>query len=199
MDEILKELFGDKSLSYAEFKKATKDLKLADLSKGDYVLKGKHEGELAEANKTAAGFKKQIETLTAELEKHGKSAQTIDELKKSLTEATEKSKLDLAAKDKELANYKKITAVKSHLAKAGAKDADIVFSALGLDLDKLEVKEDGSMIGLAERVENLQKEKVFLFDVKQPVSTHVPGKNTPPADGMIIPPQLLKDLGLKPN
>ena len=184
MSDVLKkleEIFGDKSLSFADFKSKTKDIKFADLAGGEYVSKQKYTDELADAKKQADGFKEQIKTLTADLENHGKNAKTIEDLQKSLTEATEKSKTDLAAKDKEIANTKKMFSVKEHLRNAGAKDPELVIAALKLDFEKLNTNEKGEIVGLADLVAPLQKEKSYLFEVKQPNSTDVGGKK-PPSD-----------------
>ena len=45
MEEELKELFGEKSLSYDDFSKAIegKGMKLANLSAGGYIAKSKYE------------------------------------------------------------------------------------------------------------------------------------------------------------
>ena len=56
--DFLKDVFGDKAITYSELEKAlqnNKDVKLANLANGDYVDKGKYtamENELIKANET---------------------------------------------------------------------------------------------------------------------------------------------------
>lgn len=76
----------------------------------------------------------------------------------------------LAAKDKEkedaLKAQKVEFATREKLREAKAKDADIVFGLL--DRSKIAFGEDGKLQGLDEQLQNLTKEKAFLFDVEDP-------------------------------
>ncbi len=68
MDEELKELFGDKTLSYDDFSKAIegKGIKLANLSAGGYVAKNKYDEDLKKAK--ALDYKKKFEDLQESIE-----------------------------------------------------------------------------------------------------------------------------------
>lgn len=175
-EKILK-LF-DKALTAEEFVKKCEDagIKIADLSEGEYVSVEKHKAELIEVKKESDGYKGQIKTIQEELDKLSKTKQTVEELQKAQTELITKHNNELLAKDREIANKTKIFSIKNHLTNAGAKDVDLAFKALDLDLDKIEIK-DEKIIGLEERVADLQKNKDFLFNVKTPAKTNVGGQD----------------------
>lgn len=68
MEEELRELFGDATLSYEDFTKAVegKGMKLANLSNGGYVAKSKYDDDLKKAR--ALDYKKKFEDLQASIE-----------------------------------------------------------------------------------------------------------------------------------
>lgn len=174
LEKVLK-LF-DKALTAEEFKVKldTAGIKIADLSEGDYVSSEKFKAEIADAKKEADGYKSQVKSMQDEIEKLSTSAKTVEELQKAQAELVAKHTAELANKDKELANKTKAFAIKNHLSKAGAKDVDLVFKALDLDLEKVEIKDD-TVIGLNDMVAELQKTKDFLFEVQNPAKTKVAG------------------------
>lgn len=85
--EVLKEIFGKESLSYEqlEAKLAEKKMKLADLSTGDYVGKGKYEEMLAERDNLKARLDEangKLEGYDPEWQK--KAAQAENEAKQEM-------------------------------------------------------------------------------------------------------------------
>lgn len=68
MEEELKELFGENSLSYDDFTKAieSKGMKLANLSAGGYVAKNKYDDDLKKAKNL--DYKKKYEDLEASIQ-----------------------------------------------------------------------------------------------------------------------------------
>ena len=68
MEEELKELFGENSLSYNDFSKAVeeKGMKLANLSAGGYVAKSKYDDDVKKAK--ALDWKKKYEDLEKSIE-----------------------------------------------------------------------------------------------------------------------------------
>ena len=68
MDEELKDLFGENSLSYDDFSKAIeeKGMKLANLSAGGYVAKSKYDDDLKKAKNL--DYKKKYEDLEASIQ-----------------------------------------------------------------------------------------------------------------------------------
>lgn len=67
-NDELKELFGDKSLSFDDFTKAidSKGMKLADLSAGGYVAKSKYDEDVKKAK--GLDYKKKFEDLQKSIE-----------------------------------------------------------------------------------------------------------------------------------
>jgi hypothetical protein len=96
------------------------------------------------------GMKKQIEDLQAENKKK-------DE--------------DHAAEIKQL---KVDNAIEAALTGANAKN-NVAVKALLKDLDKAELADDGTIKGLAEQIEALQKSDAYLFDTKETKKTQVKG------------------------
>lgn len=68
MEDELKELFGENSLSYDDFSKAieSKGMKLANLSAGGYVAKNKYDDDLKKAKNL--DYKKKYEDLEASIQ-----------------------------------------------------------------------------------------------------------------------------------
>lgn len=68
MDEELKELFGENTLSYDDFTKAVeeKGMKLANLSAGGYIAKSKYDDDVKKAK--GLDYKKKFEDLQASIE-----------------------------------------------------------------------------------------------------------------------------------
>lgn len=68
MEEDLKELFGENSLSYDDFSKAIeeKGIKLANLSSGGYIAKSKYDDDVKKAK--ALDWKKKYEDLEKSIE-----------------------------------------------------------------------------------------------------------------------------------
>jgi len=68
MDEELKELFGEKTLSFDDFTKAVdgKGIKLANLSSGNYVAKSKYDEDVKKAK--GLDYKKKFEDLQNSIE-----------------------------------------------------------------------------------------------------------------------------------
>lgn len=68
MDDELKELFGDKALSYDDFTKQVegKGIKLVNLSAGGYVAKNKYDDDVKKAKNL--DYKKKFEDLQASIE-----------------------------------------------------------------------------------------------------------------------------------
>ncbi len=61
----LKAIFGEEALTLAQFQEKTKDMKLVDLSGGEYVAKGKYDGDIKKVKDELVEAKKTITTLEA--------------------------------------------------------------------------------------------------------------------------------------
>lgn len=160
--------------AFAELEKASANMKLADLSTGEYVSKGKHEGEVKELNSKIETLTAQAQETSAEMEKLSKSGATVEGLQKQIQTMQENHKEALQELERTNANDKKMFAVKAALSAAGAHDPDLAFTALGVDLDKLEYGENNTIIGLSDRIKGLQETKHFLWKETKPANGHLP-------------------------
>lgn len=161
--DFLKDIFGDKAITFDEFSKGveSKKIKLADLSGGAYVSKEKLDAKIEE-----------LKTVQASL------AEKDAALKKWDGVDLEKLKAENDAKtqelNKQLAALKKQNAVETSLLAENIQDLKAIKAYI--DFDTVKVGDDGSVTGLKEQVEKLRNEKAFLFKVQQSGQ----GENQPP-------------------
>lgn len=154
----IKELFGDKALTYADFEKAAGEhkAKFVDLSEGGYVDKGKFDGkdtELKTANSTIADLQNKVKAF---------DGVDVEALKQSVKDAQVKYDTDIGA-------LKKSSAI--NLALVGAKARDVKAVLPFVNMDAVTVDGDGDkVLGLDEQVQNLKKDKAFLFDEEKPAT-----------------------------
>ena len=110
-------------------------------------------------------------------------------------EGAEKSIADLQEqlkqKDTAVLAARKDAAVQVALTQAKAKNAKAVMALL--DADKLELQEDGTVKGLKEALEGLQKSDAYLFESTKPATPPPSGFNPPPEGGGTPPPVTLQD------
>lgn len=110
-------------------------------------------------------------------------------------EGAEKSIADLQEqlkqKDTAILATRKEAAVQVALGQAKAKNTKAVMALL--DADKLELQEDGSVKGLKDALDALQKSDAYLFDSVNPATSPPSGFNPPPAGGGAPPPTTLQD------
>ena len=151
-----------------------------------YVPKTRYD-EVNDAKKNAEALVKERDK---QLEEVKKSTGDNEELKKQIETLQEANK---TAKAEYEANIKKMAidnAVQSALKDAGAKNVTALMALLK-DMDKAELADDGTVKGLAEQIQELQKSESYLFNTKaepQPKpsgvtpansgSTHIPGTIT---------------------
>lgn len=156
--DFLKELFGDKAMTFDELKAAVEangKMKIINLKDGGYVDKDKFTAKEAEAT----ALKEQITNANKQ----------IDDFKKldveGIKAAADKYKSDYeAAQSKYQADIEKMKldyAIERELRNAKAKNVKAVKALL--DLDK--VKLDGeSLLGLTEQLETTKTDAPYLFD-----------------------------------
>lgn len=146
----IKTLFGDKTLTFADFEKVAAEAKakFVDLSEGGYVDKHKLDDKITELG-TANGT---IQTLQETVKKF--DGVDVEKLKTDLAAAQTKY-------DTDVGNLKRDSAV--NLALLGAKARDVKAIMPFLDLDT--VKLDGDKVmGLDEQLQKLKTDKAFLFE-----------------------------------
>lgn len=146
----IKELFGDKSLTYADFEKAAteKKAKFVDLSEGGYVDKHKLDDKVAEIGK-ANDTIKQLQDTVKKFD-----GVDVEKLKNDLTAAETKYQTDVGT-------LKRDSAV--NMALIGAKARDVKAVRPFLDMDTIKLDGD-KVMGLDEQLQKLKTDKSFLFE-----------------------------------
>ena len=127
-----------------------------------YIPKSRFD-EVNEAKKNAESLVKERDKQLEDLKK---STGDNEELKNQITQLQNENK---TAKEKYEADIKKMqidNAVQSALKDAGAKNTTALMALLK-DLDKAELAEDGTVKGLAEQIQELQKSESYLFNMSQ--------------------------------
>lgn len=130
------------------------------------------EGQVAERDKA-------IEGLNANIKAGEDAAQSIQQLQEQLKD-----------KDARLLAIRKDAAIQVALTQAKARNPKAALALL--EADKLELQEDGTVKGLKEALEGLQKSDAYLFDTGEPAKpTGAGGFNPPPAGNEPTKPQTL--------
>lgn len=153
----------------------------------DYIPKSRFD-EVNEAKKNAESLVKERDK---QLEDVKKASGDNEELKKQIEQLQEDNK---AAKQKYDADIKKMqidNAVHSALKDAGAKNVTALMALLK-DIDKAELAEDGTVKGLAEQIQELQKSESYLFNIKTEPQNKPTGA-TPANSGSNIPGTITKE------
>lgn len=154
--EFLKQILGDELYGQVTEKLKGSNIKLADLSKGEYVGKGKFteieamngelKTQLVEANKQIEAFK------GMDIEGVKKAA---DDYKAAAKKAQEDADAKIAAMQFDYA-------IERELIGAKARDPKVVTPLLKRDALKYT---DGTIAGLKEQLEALTKSHDYLFDI----------------------------------
>jgi hypothetical protein len=119
--------------------------------------------EVNTAKNTAEALVKERD---AQLETLKNSTGDVETLKKQIETLQTDNKAKDDAHAAEIRQLKLDNAVNSALSGAKAKNA-LAVKALLKDLDKAEIGEDGTVKGLAEQIEALQKSDAYLFEAKE--------------------------------
>lgn len=169
--EFLKELFGGKELGYEAFAEAVgaKGYKLADLSKGDYVAKGKLKDEI-DKNKALSDKIKGLEESAGDAEEFKKK---YEELKEEVDRKEREAAEQLA--DKELTD--------SIVGVFGDRKFTSEYVKRGLieDMKSEIAKPENKGKGYAELFEGLTKDKEGIFASENPAGAM--GGINPPSGG----------------
>lgn len=155
MEELLKQL----GITDDKVEAATAAIK-AYLD-GEYVPKGRFN----EVNTAKKALEEQLTVRNKEmkaLQKQAEGAKDVEGLQKQISELTEKQKADQVEYESQLKKLKLDNAIALQIADK-AQDVDIVSGLI--NRDKLIVNEDGSITGLTEQVEALQKKKHFCLNL----------------------------------
>lgn len=152
--------------------------------------------ELTEAEKLA---KSQLEQTNKQLEELKKGSTLTEEQKKQLE--TLKTQLEEQKKthETEVKKLRMNHAVETELSKAKAKNLKAARALL--DESKIVLGEDGTIAGLKEQLEAMQKDNAYLFETTTPPATKPsfggPSGDTPPTGDAALQAQFASKLGIK--
>ena len=191
--EFLKELFGDKALTFDDFSKAVeaKKIKLADLSGGAYVSKEKLDAKIEE-----------LKTVQASLAERDAALKKWDGVDLDKLKAENEAKTEEL--NKQLAALKKQNAVETTLLAENIQDLKAIKAYI--DFETVKVGEDGTVTGLKEQVEKLRTDKAFLFKsqpngqedgTQKKLTTGVPHDNQPGGVAPSIDSVIAERMGFK--
>lgn len=164
--DFLKAIFGDKPLTYDEFvnainahngNDANKEnlIKLANLSSGEYVSKGKHDSEIEKLNGLLSGKTTELETannLIAEFKKGTKGNEDLQG-KINTYETQTIPQLQEQLKKIQLESEEKIALL---AAGANPEDIDYIIFKMNNSGEKFELGEDGKIIGIDEKITEIK-------------------------------------------
>lgn len=159
--EVLKDHLSEETYSAVAEELKEKDIKLADLSTGDYVSKGKYEALETQLDNTQTLLTDTSAKLETAIQSAGDNAALKQELENLKT--TNQTNLDNLKNEYE--SKLKTAAVIAEITKAGANDpADILPH---IDLSAVTINDKGS-VGLSEQLEAIKTAKPYLFKGEQP-------------------------------
>ncbi len=159
--EVLKENLSEETYSAVAEELKDKDIKLADLSKGDYVSKSKYDALETQLNNTQTLLTDTSAKLETAIQNAGDNAALKQELETLKT--TNQTNLDNLKSEYE--SKLKTAAVMAEITKAGANDpADILPH---IDMGAVTITDKGA-VGLSEQLEAVKTAKPYLFKVENP-------------------------------
>lgn len=115
-----------------------------------------------------------VKERDGQLEALKNSTGDVEAMKKQIEDLQKANKDAAEAHAAEIRQLKVDNAIESALTGAKAKN-NIAVKALLKDLDKAELADDGTVKGLAEQIEALQKSDAYLFEAKETKKTKIKG------------------------
>ena len=158
--EVLKDHLSEETYSAVAEELKDKDIKLADLSTGQFVSKDKYGALETQLNNTQT----LLTDTSAKLEAAIQSAGDNEALKQELENLKNTNQTEIANLTAQYDAKLKNAAVMAELTKAGANDpADILPH---LKMEAITVTDNG-IVGLSEQLEPIKTAKPYLFKVVQ--------------------------------
>ena len=139
---------------------------------------GKAKGDLEDAKKEIATLKGQIADRDGQLETLKNSTGDVNAMKKQIEDLQKANKDAAEAHAAEIKQLKIDSALDSAITTAKGKNAKAIKALL--NLENAELNDDGTIKGLAEQIEALQKSDSYLFDItskKTQVKGAAPGES----------------------
>lgn len=156
--EFLKEYLTDETFAKVKEELDGKDVKLANLSSGDYVSKDKYSA-LETSNES---LKSQLLAKSTAYDALATKAGDNEALKTELENLKTSTQAQLEETTNQFKAKLKAEAIKNELIKSKVKDVKDVLGQL--DLDKVTHNEDETLTGLSEQIETLKTNKPYLFE-----------------------------------
>ena len=154
--EVLKDHLSEETYSAVAEELKDKDIKLADLSTGEYVGKGKYEALETQLSNTQT----LLTDTSAKLDAAIQSAGDNEALKQELENLKNTNQTEIANLTAQYDAKLKNAAVMAELTKAGANDpADILPH---LKMEAITVTDNG-IVGLSDQLESIKTAKPYLF------------------------------------
>lgn len=169
--EVLKDHLSEETYSAVAEELKDKDIKLADLSTGEYVSKGKYEALETQLSNTQT----LLTDTSAKLDAAIQSAGDNEALKQELENLKTTNQTEVANLTAQYESKLKNAAVMAELTKAGANDPKDIIPHL--NMDAITVSDNG-IVGLSDQLEPIKTAKPYLFkgDVKPGASGLEHGK-----------------------
>ena len=158
--EVLKGHLSEETYSTVAEELKDKDIKLADLSSGEYVSKGKYEALETQLNNTQT----LLTDTTARLETAIQSAGDNAALKQELENLKNTNQTEVANITAKYEAKLKNAAVMAELTKAGANDPTDILPHLNMDAITIS---DKGIVGLSDQLEPIKTAKPYLFKGEQ--------------------------------
>lgn len=154
--EVLKDHLSEETYATVAEELKDKDIKLADLSTGAFVSKGKYDALETQLNNTQTLLTDTSAKLETAIQNAGDNAALRQELENLKT--TNQTNMDNLKNQYEA--KLKTAAVMAEITKAGANDpADILPH---INMDAVTINDKGS-VGLSEQIETIKTAKPYLF------------------------------------
>lgn len=158
--EVLKDQLSEETYNAVAEELKEKDIKLANLSTGEYVSKGKYDALETQLNNTQT----LLTDTSAKLEAAIANAGDNEALKQELENLKTTNQTNLDNLKNEYESKLKTAAVMAEITKAGANDpADILPH---IDMSAVTITDKGA-VGLSEQLETVKTSKPYLFKTVQ--------------------------------
>lgn len=155
----LKELLGEEL--YKQVTEKLGDKKIAIVSDGNWIPKEKFDN----VNNEKKQYKEQVDNLNKEL---GKLQKQLED-NQDATETIEKLKQQIKEKEDALIETRKQFAIESAIKDQKGKNPKAIKALL--DMDKVEIDDNGKIEGIEDQIKALKESDPYLFDEVEPAGT----------------------------
>jgi chromosome segregation ATPase len=170
--DFLKDILGDDLFNQVLAKLEGTDVKLANLSTGDYVSKDKHDAEIRAAEKERDGYKAQLSDLSEQIEAAQGSEKTIGDLNAKIKQIQADNNTKVAEIEASKEQLKRDAKIDLAVVMAGARNLESVL--VHVNKEKVSLNDQGELVGLADQLETIKTNHEYLFGEPKPVFKTAP-------------------------